>query len=323
MNLSPIYVLLGEENFLKETALSKIKKQCFPPENEASIPFNSLSIEGKTITPSQIISECHQLPFMNNTRLVIVKDAEKLINNEEILEYIKNPVKTTCLVLLMQKIDKRLTAYKALKENSNMQEFDHPEEKDLLDWIQHYIKTQKKKISASDSAYLTNILDSNLTGINQELEKLITYTGNNETITLKDIQTIVSENKLDDNFALTKAIQNKDTSNAIRLINKQLDDGDPIQQIMGSIRWMLTRLWQGKELLQKGDRYSLSKELRISPYFLNEFINQAEKFTISELKKGLIKIFELEKLIRTYSLPENLVLELLIIQLTKKSTHLN
>jgi len=318
MSLSPIYVLLGEENFLKQTSLSKIKKQCFPPESEASIPFNSISIEGKSATSSNIISECQQLPFMNNTRLVIVKDAEKIINNEDIIEYIKNPVKTTCLVLLIQKIDKRLTAYKVLKENSNMQEFDHPEEKELLDWIQHYIKSQNKKISAVDSAYLTNILDSNLTGIHQELEKLIAYIGNNEVITLKDIQTVVSENKINDSFALTEAIQNKDTSTAIKLINKQLDDGDPIQQIMGTMRWMLTRLWQGKELLQKGDRYNLSKELRIPSFFLNKFINQAEKFTIEELKKGLIKTFELEKLMRTYSLPENLVLELLIIQLTKK-----
>jgi DNA polymerase-3 subunit delta len=260
---------------------------------------------------------------MNNSRLVLVKDADKIINNDDFIEYIKNPVKTTSLVLILQKFDKRFAVYKVLQEHANIQEFDHPDEKELIDWIGHYINSQKKRISTLDSAYLSNILNNNLTGIRQELEKLITYIGEKDTVTLKDIQAIISENRQDDSFALTGAIQNKDTNEAIRLINKQLNEGDAIQQILGSIRWMLTRLWQGKDLLKTGDRNNLSKELRIPSFFLNKFINQAEKFTLDELKKGLVKILQIEKLMRTYSLPENLILELLVIQLTQKSTNLN
>lgn len=313
MDLSPVYILLGEEDLLKESALSNIKKKCFPVENQTVLSFNYLSTDGKSATSSQIIEECQQLPIMSNTRLIVVKDAERIID-DRLLQYAQNPTETTCLVLILRKMDKRLGIYKTLEKYAEIQEFEHPSEKDVISWIQHYIRAKKKNISSSDASYIADILENNLTGIVQDLEKLITYVGNRENITEKDIETILSENKLWDSFALTEQIQNKNTSGAIKLVNELLDQGNSVQQILGTIRWMLTRLWQVKD--------GNVKELRIHPYFLGKLIKQAEKFNITELKEGLIKLLAIEKLIRTYAVPDNLVLELLAIQLTEKTTAL-
>lgn len=313
MDLSPIYILLGEEDYLKESALSDIKKKCFPSEDQTILSFNYLSIDGKSAASNQIIQECQQLPIMSNTRLIAVKDAERIID-DKLSEYIQNPTETTCLVLILRKIDKRLGIYKTLEKYAEIQQYDHPNEKDVISWIQRYIKAKKKRISLSDVSCIADILENNLTGIMQELDKLITYVGNRETISEKDIETILSENKTWDSFALTNEIQNKNTSGAIKKINDILDQGNSVQQILGSIRWALTRLWQVKD----GD----DKELHIPPYFLGKLTNQAEKFSIAELKNGLIKLLAIEKLIRTYAIPDNLVLELLAIQLTEKTKDL-
>lgn len=317
MELSPVYGLIGEEDYLKNIILSKIKKQCLPSENTDS--FNYISIDGKATTSAGIVSECQQLPFMGDFRLIVIKDADKIID-DKILEYIKNPVKTTCLVLLIHKLDKRLSAYKVLEKHALIQEFNHPNEKDICIWIQRYLKDREKNISQADTNRLAGILDNNLTGIRQELEKLITYTGQKDTIGCKDIENIISENRTSNSFALTEAIQNKDTSTAIKTINKLLEQGDAVQQITGTIRWMITRLWECKELLKTCDRTELSKQLRIPSYFLEKFIRQAEKFQFAELKTGLVKLFELEKTIRTYKIPHNLALELLAVQLTQKTS---
>lgn len=301
-----VHILLGEEDLLKEIALSKIKKKYFPTEDPSLLAFNYISIDGETTNSAQIIEECQQLPFMGSTRLVVVKDAEKIID-EKLLEYIKNPVDTTCLVLLVHKIDKRLGIYKALERYAQIDEFDHPDEKEIISWIQNYIRVKKKRISTLDASYLADIMENNLTGIAQELEKLITYVGGRENITEKDIETMVSENKLKDSFALSEAIQNKDTSGAIKLTNELLDQGNSVQQIIGTIRWMLTRLWQVKD----------GGIQNIPSYFLNKLINQARRFSTEELKRGLATLLALEKLMRTYTLPERLLLELLVIQLTE------
>lgn len=308
MDLSPVYILLGEEDLLKESALSDIKKKCFPSEDQTILSFNFVSIDGKSVTSSQIIQECQQLPIMSNKRLIVVKDAERIMD-DKLSEYLQNPAETTCLVLILRKIDKRLGIYKTLGKYAEIQEYDHPNERDVINWIQQYIKAKKKRISLNDATSIADILENNLTGIMQELDKLITYAGNRENITEKDIETILSENKSWDSFALTNEIQNKNASGAIKKINDLLDQGNSVQQILGSIRWALTRLWQVKD----GD----GKELNIPPYFLSKLKNQAEKFSFAELKNGLIKLLAIEKLIRTYDIPDNLVLELLAIQLTQ------
>lgn len=301
-----IYVLLGEEELLKESALVKIKHKHFPTENH----FNYVSIDGENASSTQVIDECHQLPFMSDIRLIVVKDAEKVID-DRLLEYIQNPVKTTCLVLLIRKIDKRLSIYRTLEKHAETQEFDHPDEKEIANWIENYIRTKKKRISTTDASYIADILENNLTGIAQELDKLITFIGERNIITENDIETIISSNKLRDSFNLTEAIQNKDTSSAIKLVNDLLSQGNSAQQIIGTIRWMLTRLWQVKE--------GSTKELHIPSYYLSKFIKQAQRFGIEELKDGLIKLLQIEKLMRTYTIEERLVLELLVVQLTEKT----
>lgn len=306
MAFYPIHILLGEEELLKESALAKIKHKYLPAENH----FNYISLDGKNTSSIQIIEECQQLPFMADIRLVVVKDAEWIID-DNLLGYIQNPVETTCLVLLINKIDKRHSAYKTLEKYAEVQEFNHPNEKEITKWIEQYIRNKKKQISTYDASCIADILENNLTSIAQELDKLITYIGERHIITEDDIEAITSSNKIRNSFSLTEAIQNKDTSSAIKLVNELLNQGNSVQQIIGTIRWMLTRLWQAKE----GD----VKELHIPSYFLNKFIKQAQGFSIEELKKGLIKLLRTEKLIRTYTIEDRLVLELLVVQLTEKT----
>lgn len=316
--LEPVYILIGEEELLKEEALDKLKKECFPAENEGSLTFNFVSLHGTSTTSKQVVSEAQQLPFMNNTRMVLVKSAEHLVD-DILLDYVQNPAETTCLALLMRKIDKRLSSFKILKANAKIVEFNHLDQDDLVEWIQHYVTKCGKTISHSNSVYIATILENNLSGILTELEKLISFSGARRTITIDDIELNVSENKIKNSFELTDAIQRKDTSSSIRLANNLLDHGKRVPEIIGLIRWMVTRLWQGKELINNKRKTAISRELRIPPYFLNKFIDQAEKFSMAELKNALTTLLNLEKLMRTYTLPQRLLLECLIIQLADPS----
>lgn len=319
-NIPPVVVLLGEETLLKETAIKDIKGQCFnKAADPSSVSFNLSVLDGRTTLSSSIINECNQMPFMGERRLVIVKDADKILD-EKLLEYINNPSPSTCLVLVINKLDKRLSAYKSIKEHAEIQEFDHPDEKILSSWIQNYVKSQKKNISAFDASTIASALENNLSGIKQELDKIITYIADRDTITNKDISILISQNKTSDSFDLTDAIQDKNTGKAIALVDKLIYQGDAFPQITGTLRWMLTRVWTGKDLIKDGDNESISKELRVHPYYLNKFITQVNKFTIADLKGGIIKLLEAEKNMRSFSLPHRLLLELLIVQLTEKTT---
>jgi len=314
--LHPVYIFIGQEHFLKQEALTNLRNKTLPSIATNSLPFNYLTLDGKMTTSSNIISESEQLPFLGNKRLIVVKDADHLLD-DILLNYIKNPSKTTVLALLINKIDKRLSIYKTIKEYTEIIEFNHLKQETLVEWIIEYINSNKKSISYGNVIYLTNMLENNLSGIKQELDKLITYIGSRNTISVEDIEININENKIKGSFELTDAIQQKDTTLAISIVNNLLDQGKSVPEILGLIRWMITRLWQGKELIKNSNNKKiLSKELRIPPYFISKFLSQIENFNIEEIKKGLNSILSLENIMRSYSVPKKLLLECLVIQLS-------
>ena len=319
MDPAPVYILTGEETLLKENALSRIRNRCIPPQDQTLLAFNYVSLDGKTVSASQVSAECQQLPVISRIRCVVVRDAAQIIN-DDLIPYISNPAAATCLILLVRKLDKRLAIYKILKDYTVIQEFSHPQNKELITVIEQYIRARQKRILSKDAALIANSLENNLSGVIQELDKLISYMGQEINITNKDIEAIISENKLTDGWTLTEAIQNKNTSTAITLVNNLINQGKKAPEIIGIIRWMLTRIWQGKELARNKDRHTISRELHIHPYYLNKFMEQVEYFELAELKQGLINLLAIEKLMRTYSAPPRLILELLVIKLTEKET---
>ncbi len=314
MKIEPVYAFIGEEKLLRERALEKLKKQCFPQQAEEAFDFNYTTLDGQTTSGSQLISEAQQLPFLTERRMVVVKNAKHILD-DTLVAYLDNPNPSTCLVLLIDKTDKRLTVYKSLKKKAALIEFDHLSTKELINWIIDYLKKTGKRISHNDAAAIAGSLENNLTGIKQELDKLATYSGQRTTITGADIQLLVVSNKLHDSFDLTNALQAKDTTRALTLANALLDQGKNLPDIIGLLRWLITRLWQGKDILTKRGRQAVSKELRIPPFFLGRFVEQAEKFSVGELRKNLSRLLDLELTMRTHSLPPRLLLELLIFQL--------
>lgn len=314
MKLSPVYLLVGEEKLLQDNALAKIKQQCFPPEVEGLTDFNYISLDGQTTTSNQLITEVQQLPFMTPRRLVVVKNA-KLVLDEPITDYLQNPVTTTCLVFIDKKIDKRLSLYKTFKKHAEVIEFDSLNHEELVSWIQKYVKDTGKKLSATNAIYIANNMESNLSSIKQELDKLITFIGTRDKITSDDINLLLSENKLRGSFDLTNAIQAKNAAQAITIANDLISQGKTIPDIIGLLRWMLLRLWQGKEVLEKRGKKAVSSELRVPYFFLNRFIEQIHNFSIDELKTGIITLLDTEKYMRTYSLPKKLLLEILLFKL--------
>jgi len=331
MKLNPIYILAGEEELLKREKLDDLKKKCFPSALEASLTFNYILLNGassvnisseESVTSARVVNESQQLPFMAQRRMVVVKNAEYIID-EILLEYVKNPLNSTCLVLLVRNLDKKLHSYKILKQNTVIVEFGHLNSKKLTEWIQGYASQYGKVISYSNIIYIASLLENNLFSIQQELDKLFLYTGRRKTVTVNDIELCISENKIKDVFKLSSIIQREDMPSAIESADNLFGHGKNIEGIIGSIRWAFTRIWRGKDLIEKGKVSDISSKLHISYYFINNFIHQAQEFSFKKLRRGLDILLNVEKISRTYSLPKKNLLEYLIIQLCSMSGHGN
>ena len=79
-NFEKIYLLYGKEHYLIDNAIKLFRESL----NESMIDFNLETIDGKETTLDQLLSSIETLPFMDERKIVIVKDFELLTKSKKI-----------------------------------------------------------------------------------------------------------------------------------------------------------------------------------------------------------------------------------------------
>ena len=78
-NFERIYLLYGREHYLIDNAIKLFKESL----NESMIDFNLDILDGKEIMLDQLLSSIETLPFMDERKIVIVKDFELLMKGKK------------------------------------------------------------------------------------------------------------------------------------------------------------------------------------------------------------------------------------------------
>ena len=117
-----VYLIYGKENYI----IDNIVKECKNTMNEALIDFNIAILEGNECNKDYIINSTQTLPFMDEKRLVILKDFElikskkKSISDKDeeiIMNNIDNLPKTTVILFIAYgEIDKTKKDCKAYRK---------------------------------------------------------------------------------------------------------------------------------------------------------------------------------------------------------------
>jgi DNA polymerase-3 subunit delta len=104
--LHPFYLFYGDEVFLAEDALKKIKAKVF---EDSLADFNLDNFYGGELDIDNLGAALETLPMMGQKRLVILKDAHllKAAELEKIAEYVSIPIDTTVFVAVFENVDQR------------------------------------------------------------------------------------------------------------------------------------------------------------------------------------------------------------------------
>ena len=116
---SPIYFLMGEETYYIDSITKLLNENVLSVDQES---FNKTILYGKDTSVENIISHCKRYPLMSDYQLVVVKEAQDLSRNIELLsEYVLNPLMSTILVInyKYKTLDKRKKLYKNIQKFGN------------------------------------------------------------------------------------------------------------------------------------------------------------------------------------------------------------
>lgn len=323
-----LYLFCGEEEFVKEEALNRMIDTMLRPDFR---DLNYVVMDGNDISIDDIINACETLPFMDEKRLLVVKDLPLFYagkgqqsDMEKLKKYTADIPDTSCLVFYMRgDVDKRKAVYRAVKKMGKVISFDRLKDYEIETWVQGRLKKQRKSMSADDIRYFVYLVGTNLQDVDNELNKLISYADNDTVIKRPVIDKLVTRALDNTIFQLVDEIGKKSASGALVLLDELLYQGQSIFAILGMIVRQFRLISQAKGYSRQGySKRIIAQKMGTPEFVADKCIQQARNFTLQELEQALKDCLELDYSIKSGNMLDRLGLELLIINMciTKKAS---
>lgn len=295
--LKPIYFLMGEEPYYIDKISEFIEANVLTEEERG---FNQMVLYGRDVTVDDIVSNAKRYPMMADYQVIIVKEAQDLSRNiEKLAEYAKQPQPSTILVLnyKYKTIDKRKTLYKTLQKSGVIYESKKLYENQVGEWIRRVLSTQEYGISPKAAQMLVEFLGTDLSKINNELDKLKIILPKGTQITPEHIEENIGISKDYNNFELRKAIGERNVVKAHQIINyfSENPKDNPMIVTVSLLFNFFSQLLQFHGLNDKSPR-NVASALKINPYFVNEYVDASRNYPMKNVSAiiGVLRDFDVK-----------------------------
>src|SRR5262245_49965333 len=247
----PIYVLQGDEDFLKRQVLAVLRKIVLESESDS---FGLSTYPGDKVTFAQIHDELETLPFTGSRRLVVIDNADPFVTaSRPLLErYFSRPAATGTLVLDVKTWPSTTKLAKALKDEATIlckaiAAYRAP------GWCTRWMAAQHGKKLPPDAAnLLVDLVGSDMGQLDQEMTKLSIYVGSDKEIDVKAVDQLVGASRAENMWKIFDAIGAGQAGAALAILDRLFDTGEEPLRVLGAFSMQLRRLAQAVRLSQQG-----------------------------------------------------------------------
>ncbi|MBO6881770.1 MULTISPECIES: DNA polymerase III subunit delta [Winogradskyella] len=319
-DIKPIYFLMGEEAYYIDKISDFIEDNVL---DEAEKGFNQMVLYGRDVSIDDIVSNAKRYPMMAEKQVVIVKEAQDLSRTiEQLAKYAENPQPTTVLVInyKYKKIDKRKALYKALnKHGSVVFESKKLYDNQVPDWIRRVLKGQGYDISPKAAQMLVEFLGTDLSKVNNELDKLKIVLPKGTQITPEHIEENIGISKDFNNFELRKAVGERNVVKAHQIAKYFADNpkDNPMVVTVSLLFSFFSQLLHLHGMHDKSPR-SVASALRVNPYFVNEYLTAARNYPMKKVSAviSLLREFDVKgKGVGANAVPQGDLLKELLVRI--------
>lgn len=308
------YHFTGDEDFLKEEAWRKIAS-LLVPENLKS--FNLDFLYGAETSADQLYSKVSTAPVNAKKRVVVLFDLHKLsdFSKEMLLKFIPKLPNSVCLILLSPKLISKAKFYTTLGEFATTVDFTRLWDNQTQAWITDRMRERGKRMEEGAVQVLHGLVGNDLSDLANQIDKLITYVGEKELITSVDVEAVVDLSRTHTVFQLIDSIGERNCKASLEILSNLLLSGE---KPGGMIYWLtehLERLIRTKEF--SGSTSSLASFLKVQPFLVSKYQKQAPNFSLEELEKGLILLYQTDVDLKSNLMPDKILMELLVYNLCR------
>lgn len=294
-NIKPIYFLMGEEPYYIDKLSDFIEQNVLSDEEKG---FNQTVLYGRDVTIDDIVSTAKRYPMMAERQVVIVKEAQELSRTiDKIESYVENPMESTVLVFCYKykTLDKRKKATKLLAQKGIVYESKKLYENQVGDWIKRVLAGKKYSIEPKAAAMLVEFLGTDLSKINNELEKLQIILPAGSTINPQHIEENIGFSKDFNNFELLKALGSRNQAKAFHIAHyfSENPKANPLVVTTGIVFGFFVKVLKYHGLKDKNPK-NVAVALGISTYFLNDYDVALKNYPMKKVSQIITSLREID-----------------------------
>lgn len=315
-NLPAVYLWYGEDRFLIQEALKVIKKHFLKEDPSGS---NIEVVSAREMPPLAIVERANTFSFFSG-HLVIVENIPYFQENEgqdlqPLIEYMLNPNPQTCLLFWAESVHKGRKFYKALEKNGVVIEFALPRKAyEWQAWLAEELRVRNKTMDSGTAERFLARVGHQPGILVSELDKLVAYIGEQQKITLRDIDEITNTHVEASIFDLLDAVGQRSASKAVGKLQEILQEEYPLKilaTLSGHLRLLLGALsWRRRG----GNGTELASALGINPYRAQKVWQQSAKLSENYLIEALTLCLDTELAIKRSKGEPALLLEMMVMK---------
>jgi len=315
--IDSLYFLYGEEKFFHTEIIQALLKKLVTPENRE---FNLETFDAKDSSVHDWLQAVKTLSFLGGTKVVVVKNLHETSltprETELLLAHTKAPIAGTCLILTADKADRKKKLFKSLTKIQGAVTCEAPKEPALIPWVKKRAQSFGYTLSLSAARQMVERTGPKPGILASELEKVMTFVGRERSISDEDVLAVVGDIKLQNPFALTEALKDKNAEKALLLLHNQLDHGEEPLKILGTIVWQFRIIWEVKNYqAQKIPSFKIAQEMGTKPFLVEKALKHTQNFSRQELTRNFKNLTEADRDLKTSGQSPQGVLESLILKL--------
>lgn len=287
-SLGNLYLLFGDEVFVKDMYLEKMKS--FVPDGGFA-DFNYIYIDGKDAMSEKVDDALNSFPMMSEKKLIVIKNSGIFKKaSDEIKEFWQDRLSDipdyVLLIFDEQEIDRRSVLYKAVSKNGLAVEFSYMKDFEVSSWVLREVQKSGKKITKDAADYLVSMCDPGIANVKNELTKLLDYS--DSEIYISDIDKVVSKPLSIVIFDITDSLMHKDGDKAMSIIMQMRENRESAFNVLYLLCSAFDKMLYCKLLLDEGLSYDVvASRLKLSSYIARKYIEGARNFS-AEFLEGRI-----------------------------------
>lgn len=277
--------------------------------------------EEKRATAAAIMDAAETLPFLQEKRLVTVRNSEFFLKNgrkeegEKLKAFLGALPESTCLLFIEEKAEKTNALYKAVAKYGQVLEFQKPKEKELAIWTKRRCRQLGLLLSDAMIDFFLHTVEHDMENIDRELQKLSAYQKEGEPIRPEDIRAICTISLEARVFDLVKAVAERRAEQALQIYRNLMQKKESPYMVLSLMTRQFRLILETLLLSSAGKTQpEIQEMLEIRSFAVKEYQRQAGRFSPEGWKKALRDCLDTDISIKSGRMGEEAAVELLILR---------